>query len=91
MTLKDATAINPDVLESETAQATGKKGTATAWKTIAEKFLATKAEQRSSSRSEWRRRVERTLACIEWKPKPRTGQAVLERYKEMWVLGVMGE
>ena len=91
MTLKDAAAINPDVLESETAQTTGKKGTATAWKTIAEKFLATKAGQRSSSRSEWRRRVERTLACIESKPKPRTGQAVLERYKEMWFLGVMGE
>ena len=35
--------------------------------------------------------VERTLACIESKPKPRTGQAVLERYKEMWFLGVMGE
>ena len=49
MTLKDAAAINPDVLESETAQTTGKKGTATAWKTIAEKFLATKAGQRSSS------------------------------------------
>ncbi len=92
MTLKDAAAINPDVLEAEAGQTGGtiKKGTATAWKTIAHKFLATKSGLRSTSRKEWALRVQRTIDCLEFKPKPRTGQAVLERYKELWFEGATG-
>ena len=85
--LADAAAANPDVADAPAA----KTGKPTGWKAIQTKFLATKTGQRANSMQAWQTRTDRVIECLESKPKPRTGEGVLERYVEVFAVGPNGE
>lgn len=85
--LADAAVANPDVVEAPQA-ASGKE---TGWKAIQVRFLKSKAGQRATSRTAWQSRTDRVLECLESKPKPRNGTAVLERFVDLFCLGPNGE
>ena len=62
-----------------------------AWRMVKAKFMDSIQSLRATSRAEWERRIDRTIAAIESKPKPRNGEEVLERYRELFFLGPAGE
>ena len=62
-----------------------------AWSMVKAKFMDSIQSLRATSRAEWERRIDRTIAAIESKPKPRNGEEVLERYRELFFLGPAGE
>ena len=62
-----------------------------AWSMVKAKFMDSIQSLRATSRAEWERRIDRTIAAIETKPKPRNGEEVLERYRELFFLGPAGE
>lgn len=85
--LAEAAVANTDVLDAPQP----KSGKATGWKAIQTKFVATKAGQRENSMKAWQTRTDRVIECLDFKPKPRTGVGVLERYVELHALGPNGE
>ena len=62
-----------------------------AWSMVKAKFMDSIQSLRATSRAEWERRIDRTIAAIESKPKPRNGEEVLERYRQLFFLGPAGE
>ena len=86
--LKDAAVTNADTLDNPVAK---KEAEVTGWDVVRQKFLASKAGLRPSTLKDWTLRVDRTMAVLDSKPKPRTGTAVMERFKELFFIGPNGE
>ena len=86
--LKDAAVTNAETLNNPVAK---KEAEVTGWDVVGQKFLASKAGLRPTTLRDWTLRVDRTMAVLDSKPKPRTGTAVMKRFKELFFVGSNGE
>lgn len=86
--LKDAAVTNADTVDNPVDK---KEAETTGWDVVRQKFLASKAGLRPSTLKDWTLRVDRTIAVLNSRPKPRTGTAVMERFKEVFFVGPNGE
>ena len=77
ISLKEAARLNTQALaEPATATKVSDKG----WDAVAADFLKSRGDRRSSTLRDLKLRVERAVAVINQKPKPRDGMSVLEAY-----------
>ena len=53
------------------------------WPAVVEEYLATKQGRRSSTLADFKTRLNRALACMESRPKPRDSRALLKRFAEL--------
>ena len=58
------------------------------WPAVVEEYLATKQGRRSSTLADLRTRLNRALACLESRPKPRDSRALLKRFAELHFSGM---
>ena len=78
VSLKEAARLNTQALAepSKSAKKVADKG----WDAVAADFLKSRGDRRSSTLRDLKLRVERAVALINQKPKPRDGMSVLEAY-----------
>ena len=78
VSLKEAARLNTQALAEPATSA--KKVEDKGWDAIAADFLKSRGDRRSSTLRDLKLRVERAVAVINQKPKPRDGMSVLEAY-----------
>ena len=88
--LADAAARNADV-EQEEASPSAPGLSVKGWEAVRARFLKSKATLRSKTLRDWSTRTARVLEVLVARPKPRSGDQVLEAYAKRFFLGPKGE
>ena len=78
VSLKEAARLNTQALAGPASIT--KKAAEEGWDAVASDFLKSRGDRRSSTLRDLRLRVQRALAVINQKPKPRDGMSVLDAY-----------
>ena len=80
VSLAEAVRLDTEVLaEPNDGSGIAAKG----WAAVVEEYLKTKQGRRSTTMSDLRRRLNRVLASLESRPKPRDSRSLLKRYAEL--------